>query len=170
MYSPVSEVNDLCDVQLFVVEEKSGQIVYTHTINTDGTEDEFSCEHVWNDGEITKNSTHIECGKMTYTCVVCNDIKTEEIEKTADHIFSDWIVIREATAFEIGVKEKTCVCGYSVTEYIPQTLIQERPTGMSIIVVLAIIAAIVLSVTVVTILVCAVIVVVLVVIKKRRSR
>lgn len=170
MYSPVSEVNDLDDIELFVVEEKDGEVVYTHTINIDGTEDEIPCKHAWNNGEITKNPTHIECGEKTYTCIVCNEIKTEEIEKTSEHIFGDWIVIREATAFESGIKEKTCVCGYSVTEDITQITVEERPIGISIIIVLAIIVAIILSVTVVSILLCSVGVAIFLVIKKRRSR
>ena len=35
--------------------------------------------HIWNEGKITKNATCIEKGIKTYTCTVCNEIKTEEI-------------------------------------------------------------------------------------------
>lgn len=38
MYCPVSETTVIDDVLLFVVEEKDGELIYTHTIGTDGTE------------------------------------------------------------------------------------------------------------------------------------
>ena len=36
--------------------------------------------HSWDDGEITKEPTETEVGEKTYTCTVCGDTKTEEVE------------------------------------------------------------------------------------------
>ena len=38
--------------------------------------------HSWNDGEVTKKSTCTEAGVKTYTCTVCKETRTEEIEAT----------------------------------------------------------------------------------------
>ena len=37
-------------------------------------------EHVWNDGEVTMKPTVEEKGEKTYTCSVCDAVKTEEID------------------------------------------------------------------------------------------
>ena len=44
-----------------------------------GTKINKLAEHTWNDGVITKEATSAEKGKITYTCSVCNETKTEEI-------------------------------------------------------------------------------------------
>ena len=41
MYSPVSEAEQTKDIQLFVTEEKNGELVYTHIINEDGVEETY---------------------------------------------------------------------------------------------------------------------------------
>lgn len=43
------------------------------------------CEHEWNEGEITKEATCIEVGEKTKTCLLCNKVETEEIEKV-EHV------------------------------------------------------------------------------------
>lgn len=37
-------------------------------------------EHTWNAGEVTKEATETETGIKTYTCTVCGETKTEEIQ------------------------------------------------------------------------------------------
>ncbi len=37
------------------------------------------CEHVWDDGEITKEATCIKVGELTKTCTLCDKTETEEI-------------------------------------------------------------------------------------------
>ena len=79
MYCPVSETTNIDNVSLYVVEEKDGEMIYTHTIGTNGTETVIPCEHTWSDGEITKHPTTTESGEKTYTCNECGATKTEEI-------------------------------------------------------------------------------------------
>lgn len=44
-----------------------------------------TCEHVWNDGEVTTEATCTAKGVKTYTCTLCNETKTEEIPMI-DHV------------------------------------------------------------------------------------
>ena len=103
----------------------------------------------------TKEPTCTEAGVKTYTCTVCNETKTEEIEapghsyaeawtfdaenhwyvcsrcgaadEKAAHTFGDWTVTKEATEAETGTKEHTCtVCGYKATETIPVVVSQKN--------------------------------------------
>ena len=37
-------------------------------------------DHIWNDGEVTKDATETETGIKTYTCTVCNTTKEEELD------------------------------------------------------------------------------------------
>ena len=65
-------------------------------------------EHVWNDGEISKDSTCTEAGEKVYTCKVCGETKTEAIEALG-HAYSDeWTVDKEATCEEAGSKSHHC--------------------------------------------------------------
>ena len=65
-------------------------------------------EHVWNDGEISKDSTCTEAGEKVYTCKVCGETKTEAIE-ALDHAYSEeWTVDKEATCEEAGSKSHHC--------------------------------------------------------------
>ena len=41
---------------------------------------EATGEHTWNDGEVTTEPTYTEKGVKTYTCTVCGETKTEEID------------------------------------------------------------------------------------------
>ena len=54
-------------------------------------------DHIWDEGNITKESTEEEPGVRTYTCTVCGKIKTEEIPALSHtHEFGD---------------DRTCECG-----------------------------------------------------------
>ena len=114
--------------------------------------------HMWNDCEITKQSTHMEYGEKTYTCRDCGATKTERIEKTTvhtygdwvkiddtihkhtcecgeyeteNHVFGDWVITKEASESETGAKEKSCVCGHAVTEEIPKKVVETDPSNSS---------------------------------------
>ena len=65
-------------------------------------------EHVWNDGEISKDSTCTEAGEKVYTCKVCGETKTEAIEAIGHAYSEEWTVDKEATCEEAGSKSHHC--------------------------------------------------------------
>ena len=65
-------------------------------------------EHVWNDGEISKDSTCTEAGEKVYTCKVCGETKTEAIEALGHAYSEEWTVDKEATCEEAGSKSHHC--------------------------------------------------------------
>lgn len=105
--------------------------------------EEFA-DHEWDDGVVTAEPTHFEYGVKTYTCTICNETKTEAMDKLPDHIWSEWepdtdthhkrececgsyetaehnwndgVVTKEPTHFETGVKTYTCgICDETKTE------------------------------------------------------
>ena len=44
-----------------------------------------ACEHVWDDGVVTKEPTTSATGVMTYTCEICSKTKTEKIPKISTY-------------------------------------------------------------------------------------
>lgn len=78
-----------------------------------------ACEHTFDDGSITKESTCLENGTILYTCTRCN-YSYEEILFKTEHNWTDWIVIKEATIYENGEQKRTCAyCGKEELETIP---------------------------------------------------
>lgn len=67
-------------------------------------------KHTWDEGKITKVSTHTEEGEMTYTCKSCNATDVQKIAKTKGHTYGNW----EKLDDEQHVKE--CACGDQVKE------------------------------------------------------
>ena len=65
-------------------------------------------EHVWNDGEISKDSTCTEAGEKVYTCKVCGETKTEEVAALGHSYSDEWTVDKEATCEEAGSKSHHC--------------------------------------------------------------
>jgi len=65
-------------------------------------------EHVWNDGEISKDSTCTEAGEKVYTCKVCGETKTEEVAALGHAYSEEWTVDKEATCEEAGSKSHHC--------------------------------------------------------------
>jgi len=57
--------------------------------------------HTWNDGTITTEATCTEKGIKTYTCTVCNEIKTEEIPATG-HQHTELRNVKAATCAQEG--------------------------------------------------------------------
>lgn len=76
------------------------------------------CKHEFDAGTVTKNPTCAEEGERTYTCSLCQFVKTESVEKVA-HTYEEEVT-KSPTFKEEGVKTYTCeACGHSYTEAIP---------------------------------------------------
>ena len=48
---------------------------------------QFTADHTWNSGTVTKNATCKEAGEKTYTCTGCSRKRTEVIEKLSTHTY-----------------------------------------------------------------------------------
>lgn len=70
----------------------------------------IDCNHVWDEGKVTKEATCTEDGVKTYTCTVCGETKTEAIPATG-HSFGEWKVTKAATCTEKGEETRECACG-----------------------------------------------------------
>ena len=77
------------------------------------------CNHVSDEGTVTKEPTCTEPGVKTYTCTLCGEvIRTEEISAKG-HSWDEGVVTTEPTCTEDGVKTYTCAnCGETRTEAI----------------------------------------------------
>ena len=83
--------------------EKHNAEQHKHTCSACG---ETSYEaHKWDDGVVTTPATHLTEGEKTYTCAVCDEKKTEKIEKTTDHAYGAW------TKHDDKQHKKSCACG-----------------------------------------------------------
>lgn len=76
------------------------------------------CEHEYDDGTVTKESTCTEEGEKTYTCNLCGELKVESVP-VKEHSYIE-TVTKESTFEEEGEKTFTCeYCSDSYTESIP---------------------------------------------------
>ena len=76
--------------------------------------------HTWDNGVVTKEPTCTEKGVKTYTCTVCGETKTEDIDAKG-HQWDEGTVVKEPTFTEEGTIEYTCkVCGEKKTEELPK--------------------------------------------------
>lgn len=84
------------------------------------TIDKPVCNHVWDEGKVTKDATCTEDGVKTYTCTVpgCGETKTEVISATG-HKFGEWKVTKAATCTEKGEETRECACGEKEVREIP---------------------------------------------------
>ena len=84
------------------------------------TIDKPVCNHVWDEGKVTKDATCTEDGVKTYTCTVpgCGETKTEVISATG-HKFGEWKVTKTATCTEKGEETRECACGEKEVREIP---------------------------------------------------
>ncbi len=74
-----------------------------------------TCQHVWDNGKVTKEPTETETGIKTYTCTLCGETKTETIPKlTHEHSYKD--VVTAPTCTEKGYTTHTCACGDSYVD------------------------------------------------------
>lgn len=114
--------NDTCKAAVYegavVVELEYADFDATETAIADATADitvAATGDHKYDDGVVTADPTCTEAGVKTYTCTVCNDTYTEDIEATG-HSYDEGVIDPDATCTEDGVKTYTCTCGDSYTE------------------------------------------------------
>ena len=65
--------------------------------------------HTWDNGKVTKAPTCTQKGKKRFTCTICGEKKTEELETTV-HIYKTAIT-KATTARNGSVEEKCSGCG-----------------------------------------------------------
>ena len=70
----------------------------------------MECEHAWNDGSISKAPTCTEKGTIIFSCTLCGESKTEEIDSTG-HSYST--TVTAPTCTEAGYTTYHCSCGDS---------------------------------------------------------
>ena len=58
--------------------------------------------HTWDKGKVTTEATCTQKGIKTYTCTVCDEIKTEEIPATGKHVNTELRNVKAATCAEEG--------------------------------------------------------------------
>lgn len=84
-------------------------------LNVDADATKFSitvtypkCEHIWDAGEIIKNSNCTENGIIKYTCKICGQTQERSLPALG-HDFSDqWVIDKEATYTDDGYKSHHC--------------------------------------------------------------
>lgn len=87
---------------------------FRHTLPATG-------QHTWNEGVVTKEPTCTELGVRTFTCTVCHNTRTEDIEAPG-HEYGEWVIDRDATCIEEGSKHRDCIRSDATqTESIPAT-------------------------------------------------
>lgn len=64
-------------------------------------------DHIWNDGENTKEASCNEEGIKTFTCTVCGDKKTDLI-KAVGHKYGLWIIVRSPSCTAEGLEQRVC--------------------------------------------------------------
>ena len=89
--------------------------------NVPDTDTPSGGEHTWNEGVVTKEPTCTADGVRTFTCTVCHNTRTEDIE-ALDHEYGEWVIDRDATCVEEGSKHRDCIRGDDTQiESIPAT-------------------------------------------------
>lgn len=68
-----------------------------------------ACNHIWDEGKVTKEATCTENGVKTYTCTVsgCGETKTETINAIG-HKWGEWTETKAPTCTEAGEKTRVC--------------------------------------------------------------
>lgn len=91
-----------------------------------GKIDWFKHDHVWNGGEITTAATCTSTGIRTYTCTICNEKKTEQIQ-VLEHDWDTGTVTKKPTATEPGIRVFRCsICNSTKEEEIPVVVLQHK--------------------------------------------
>ena len=104
---------------------KDGYIEYTCMVDHCGTTFRHTLpatgQHTWNEGVVTKEPTCTELGVRTFTCTVCHNTRTEDIEAPG-HEYGEWVIDRDATCVKEGSKHRDCIRSDATqTESIPAT-------------------------------------------------
>lgn len=96
-----------------------------------------TCDHVWNEGEVTTAATCTADGVLTTTCTICQTAQTQTIpatghtfengscsvcgalESCTEHTWDEGVVTEEQTCWIPGTRTHTCIlCGATKEEYI----------------------------------------------------
>ena len=105
---------------------------------TDGLWSKYdSCQHSWDEGEVTTEATCTADGVLTITCTLCGAVQTQTIpapghtfengscsvcgalEACTEHSWDEGVVTEEQTCWMPGTRTHTCVlCGATKEEYI----------------------------------------------------
>lgn len=75
-------------------------------------------EHIWDEGRVTREPTSEREGLRLYTCLECDKVKTEPVEKLphTEHTWDNGEIIVEATKEKQGEKLYTCIlCNHTKT-------------------------------------------------------
>lgn len=73
------------------------------------------CSHRWDEGIVEEPATCVKKGRKKYTCTLCKETMTEEID-LVEHKYSDWEVSEEPTCTKEGTESRKCsVCGNEET-------------------------------------------------------
>ena len=77
---------------------------------------EGKTDHAWDEGKITKEASCSETGIRTYTCSICEEVRTEEIPMTK-HDWGEWATKTGATCIDAEVLARHCgECGAEETK------------------------------------------------------
>ena len=128
-YGDIASVHNWSSVRQEPNCGKDGYIEYTCMVDHCGTTFRHTLpatgQHTWNEGVVTKEPTCTELGVRTFTCTVCHNTRTEDIEAPG-HEYGEWVIDRDATCVKEGSKHRDCVRGDATqTESIPDA---EQPT------------------------------------------
>ena len=74
-----------------------------------------TCQHVWDNGKVTKEPTETETGVKTFTCTRCGETRTETMP-VIPHVHSYKDVVTAPTCTEKGYTTHTCACGDSYVD------------------------------------------------------
>ena len=74
-----------------------------------------TCQHVWDNGKVTKEPTETETGIKTYTCTRCGETRTETMP-VIPHVHSYKDVVTAPTCTTKGYTTHTCACGDSYVD------------------------------------------------------
>jgi uncharacterized protein YjdB len=85
--------------------ERSGSVIFSNYTTVETCDDDA---HNWDEGSVTKAATCTENGVKTYTCTVCGETKTEEIEALGHSYSSEWTTDKAATCTAAGSKSHHC--------------------------------------------------------------
>ena len=96
-----------------------------------------TCQHIWDDGEVTLDATCTADGVLTMTCTLCQTTQTQNIpalghifesgscsvcgalEACKEHSWDEGVVTEEQTCWIPGTRTHTCtLCGATKEEYI----------------------------------------------------
>lgn len=124
-YGDIASVHNWSSVRQEPNCGKDGYIEYTCMVDHCGTTFRHTLpatgQHTWNEGVVTKEPTCTELGVRTFTCTVCHNTRTEDIEAPG-HEYGEWVIDRDATCVKEGSKHRDCVRGDATqTESIPAT-------------------------------------------------